>query len=122
VITRADAVETLGAWVAGTLDEHRVWEWIQARVGDPQDESSLPPTFEDDLVRDILDILAGMPHDLVTSEDAQVMLDALSNPPNETDLSQNLLWNHIDSIDTDGRRAALREHPFYGPFAGPEPY
>ena len=44
------------------------------------------------------------------------MLDALGNPPQETDLSINLLWNHLDMVPTDGRRFELRDHPFYGQF------
>jgi hypothetical protein len=44
------------------------------------------------------------------------MLDALANPVSETDLSVNLLWNHLDGINPDGRRSELQDHPFYGQF------
>ena len=50
-----------------------------------------------------MDTLAYLPFDMITTEDAAVMLDALANPVEETDLSINLLWNHIDGIATDAR-------------------
>jgi hypothetical protein len=33
-------------------------------------------------------------------------------------LAQNLLWNHLDNIDTEARRRALAEDEFYAPFCG----
>ncbi len=122
MITRAEVRAVLSAWVAGERDELSVWHWLEAQFAGDDAEAPRRPTCEDELVVDILDILAGMPHDLIVTEDAQVMLDALSNPTNEIDLSQNLLWNHIDLVDAHDRRQALREHAFYGPFIDPDAY
>lgn len=108
VIARADLRRVLGDWVAGRSDAVTVWEWAQKakQAGEP----------EDLLVRDIVDVLEGLPHDLVLEEDALVMLDALDNPSDEVDLGANLLWNYMDGIDQDARRYALSQHEFYGPF------
>ena len=108
VIAREQVKQVLQDWVAGTMDELQVWQWgEQAKeVGDCADA----------LVRDLVDTLAVLPFDMITSEDALVMLDALANPLDETDLSVNLLWNHLDGISPDGRRDALKEHEFYGQF------
>ena len=46
------------------------------------------------------------------------MAYTLSNPPEEADLGQNLLWNHLDELDTESRRTRLADDPFYGPFTG----
>ncbi len=95
------------------MAELAVWEWGQQT----QAQMAESPA-SDELVRDIVDTLAALPFDMITDEDAVVMLDALANPPDETDLSVNLLWNHLDGINADERRYALREHPFYGQFGG----
>lgn len=109
---RADVKAVLDAWVAGDMAELAVWEWGQ------QTRAQLAQTpAADELVRDIVDTLAALPFDMITSEDAVVMLDALANPVEETDLSVNLLWNHLDGISADERRYQHREHPFYGQFA-----
>jgi hypothetical protein len=95
-------------WQQGERDPLAVWEWAQAakQEGHPADE----------LVRDLVDCLATLPFDFIIVDDAEVMLDALANPVEETDLSVNLLWNHLDGINADGRRDRLRSDPFYGQF------
>ena len=106
--SREQTIDVLRQWIDGSMNEESVWQWALAaqQAGDPQDA----------LVRDIIDNLAALPFDFILVEDAQVMLDALGNPPQETDLSINLLWNHLDMVPTDGRRFELRDHPFYGQF------
>jgi len=106
--TRDEARKVLIDWTDGVLAEQEVWQWAQ-RV----QEESRPA---DDLVRDIIDNLAVLPFDFITVEDAQVMLDALANPLEETDLSVNLLWNYLDMVNSDSRRYKLADHPFYGQF------
>lgn len=100
--------EVLQSWHAGQMDPMAVWEWAQTAKQDN--------TPADELVRDLVDCLATLPFDLIVVEDAEVMLDALANPPEETDLSVNLLWNHLDGINADGRREQLRGDSFYGQF------
>lgn len=107
--TRSELVELLSGWCGGSLDELHVWQWSQ--------EARETGDHEDELVNDIVANLAALPYDMILTEDAEVMLDALRNPPDETDLSINLLWNHIDAIDVDSRRARMREHAFYGAFS-----
>lgn len=109
-VTRAETRELLAAWIAGEVDPRTVWTWAQhAREGQ---------SFEDELVRDIVDVLETLPHDLIVVADAEVMVYGLGNPADEADLAQNLLWNHLDGIDEEARRAELRDDPFYGPFCG----
>ncbi len=100
--------EILEAWLSGARDELAVWQW--AETAKDNDECA------DELVRDIVDSLAALPFDLIMAEDASVFLDALANPVDETDLSVNLVWNHLDGINSDARRHELTDHPFYGQF------
>ncbi len=109
-MTREEAQTRLGAWIAGTSDAQAVWQWALAC----READAWPPG--DGLLRDVIDVLAALPVDLIVEEDAEVMAYALGNPVAEADLGQNLLWNHLDGIDTDGRRRALAEHPLYGPY------
>ncbi|MBT7332928.1 MAG: hypothetical protein HN856_00995 [Gammaproteobacteria bacterium] len=106
--TREETVVVLNAWINGSKDELAVWQWAEGAKADE--------TISDMLVRDLVDTLAYLPFDMITTEDAAVMLDALANPVEETDLSINLLWNHIDGIATDARRFQLKDHSFYGQF------
>ena len=112
MISREETKAVLDEWLAGTREPKSVWQWAESKKaeGGP----------EDDLVRDIIDILSGLPYDLVIKEDGEIMAYTLSNPPEEADLGQNLLWNHFDGLDTDSRRSGLADDPFYGPFAGGE--
>jgi hypothetical protein len=107
VTTRDDVRQILSAWKSGDKDELAVWQWA---------ESAKQDSPADDLVRDLIDNLAMLPFDMITTDDIEVMQDALANPLSETDLSINLLWNHLDGIYVDQRRHDLREHPFYGQF------
>ena len=108
MIAREQVRKVLEDWVAGEMDELQVWRW-----GEQAKKARAP---EDALVQDLLDTLAVLPFDMITTLDAEVMLDALANPVAETDLSVNLLWNHLDGINPDGRRSELQDHPFYGQF------
>ena len=108
LISREEVVALLRAWANGEKDELAVWQWAEA--------AKSGNAMQDDLVRDLVDTLVNLPFDMITTDDIEVMLDALANPPDETDLSINLLWNYIDGINTDGRRYALKDHPFYGQF------
>ena len=105
--TRDDLRTVLAAWQSDEKDELTVWQWAEAAQAEKA---------EDKLVQDLVDVLAGLPFDLILKEDIPVMQDALANPPDETDLSINLLWNHLDGIYTDQRRQELSDHPFYGQF------
>ena len=108
MISREETKAVLDEWLAGTRDPQSVWQWAEAKK-----EEGSP---EDDLVRDIIDVLSSLPFDLVVEEDAEIMAYTLSNPPEEADLGQNLLWNHLDELDTESRRTRLADDPFYGPF------
>ena len=110
---RTEVRQILQAWQAHSMDELAVWQWgekaLAARLehGDEQDE----------LVADIVDLLAALPYEMVLLDDVPVFLDALANPAAETDLSINLLWNHMDGVDVDTRRHQYQSHFFYGQFA-----
>ena len=114
-MNREEVIGVLSAWVRDEQDEASVWAWAQSAKAQ---RSVQDVPVQDVLVRDVIDVLEAMPFDLIDKEDAAVMLDALSNPVDEADLGQNLVWNHLDAIDTDERRRRYREHPFYGPYSG----
>ena len=112
MISREELGQVLRDWRAGDKDPLTVWQWAeQAREVTRESGGAA-----DELVRDVVDCLAVLPFDMIVVEDAEVMLDALANPLDETDLSINMLWNHLDGIPTDGRRHDLVDHPFYGQF------
>ncbi len=107
--------EKISAWLAGYLSAQSLWEWAQ------QEQMQLKESQfagADELVRDIVDVLASLPYDLILPEDGEIMLYGLDNPVEEADLGQTLLWNHLDGVDTETRRVTLRDDPFYGPFCG----
>ena len=108
MIEREEVKTLLQDWLVGGKTELEVWQWAEQakETGQPGDN----------LVRDLIDTLATLPFDMITPDDVPVLMDALNNPVSETDLSINLLWNHLDGIDTDGRRHVLKDHPFYGQF------
>jgi len=108
LLSREQVEAVLRAWQQEEKDPLAVWQWAQAAR-----EQNAPA---DELVRDLLDCLSTLPFDFIVVDDAEVMLDALANPVEETDLSINLLWNHLDGISTDSRRETLRHDPFYGQF------
>ena len=108
VISREEVTQLLQSWLEGASEPLQVWNWAQ----DAKDEA----VMADDLVRDLVDCLASLPFDMITVEDVPVMLDALANPQSETDLSINLLWNHLDGVHADVRREALRDDAFCGQF------
>ena len=112
-VNREEIGAVLRAWCAGERDERFVWEWAQSQKAALKEAGE---KLTDDLARDIIDVLETLPFDVITTEDAEVMLDAMANPPDETDLSLNLLWNHLDAQDADYRRRQLGDHPFYGEF------
>ena len=99
-------------WQSGARDELSIWEWASEAV----EARKTSGTNADELVRDILDLLAALPYEMVVAQDLPVILDALANPLDETDLSINLLWNHMDAVDVDTRRLQHSDHPFYGQF------
>jgi hypothetical protein len=111
MIDRAQTRDQLTAWMKGQRKAQEVWLWAEQAKHDRE-------TFEDPLVQDVIDTLATLPQDLITVEDAEIMLYGLNNPIEEADLAQNLLWNHLDNIDTEARRRALAEDEFYAPFCG----
>ena len=109
-LTRAVLIEQLLAWQAEQLASEAMWLWAL------EQRAECKPS--DTAVRDALDMLCAIPEDLLLPEDAEVMLDALHNPLDQADLSSNLLWNYADMIDQNGRRQALIDDPFYGPYCG----
>lgn len=120
MITREQLLQILLDWQSGEMNELAVWQWgeeakqkIRAEFGG-SGSGSAPPV--DDLLRDIVDLLAALPYEMLVQEDIGVLKDALANPLDETDLSVNLLWNHMDAIDVDLRRDEYASHPFYGQF------
>ena len=113
MIAREGVKAKLLAWQSGEENELGIWRWADDLK---RDIANTPAA--DDLVRDIIDLLAALPYEMLVAEDIDVLLDALANPPEDTDLSINLLWNHMDGFDADSRRAEYANHPFYGEFVG----
>ena len=109
-LTREVLIDQLLAWQAEQLASEAMWLWALEQRAERKPSDSA--------VRDVLDMLCAIPEDLLLPEDAEVMLDALNNPLDQADLSSNLLWNYADMIDQNGRRQALFEDPFYGPYCG----
>ena len=114
MIQRSQTRAQLAAWLDGSKTPEQVWEWAL----DAQEQAQTKG-FEDALVQDVVDVLAAIPVDLILAEDAEIMLYGLDNPADEADLAQNLLWNHLDSIDVESRRRNLADDPFYGPYCSP---
>ena len=109
-LARPELIEQITAWQSGQLSSEDMWNWAL--------EQRAQRTPSDVAVRDALDMLCAIPEDLLLPEDAEVMLDALANSPDEADLSANLLWNYADMIDQNARRQALISDPFYCPYCG----
>jgi hypothetical protein len=112
--SRSETKAVIEQWLAGELNPEAVWKWALTE----KEKTNEVGAIKDRLVRDVLDVLAGLPYELIIEEDAEVMDYCLGNPVDEADLGQNLLWNHLDNVDTDGRRHSLSDDPFYGPFTG----
>lgn len=112
--SRAETKSVIERWLSGDMQPETVWKWAL----DAKDKESQGQKSDDALVRDVIDVLTGLPFDMIIKEDAEVIDYCLSNPVNEADLGQNLLWNHLDNVDADGRRNALADDPFYGPYSG----
>lgn len=110
-IQRSELIAKLQAWQNEETDAKAIWEWSLAA-----NAASAPA---DAAVRDVMDVLVALPQDMIVVEDAQVMIEALSNPPHELTESQNLIWNYFDFVDIDGRKQALADDPFYGAFCAP---
>ncbi|RZO70477.1 MAG: hypothetical protein EVA67_07975 [OM182 bacterium] len=107
-LDRATLMGKLADWQQQLLSSEDLWHWALE-----VHEKARPA---DEVVGNVLDLLATLPEGLMLPEDAVVLLDALGNPPDEADLSINLLWNYPDIIDLHGRRKALADDPFYGPY------
>lgn len=107
---RSELNTVLTQWLHNEMDELQVWQWAGEQL-----EQGFAPA--DELVKDIVELLAALPYEMVLREDLAVFLDALANPAAETDLSINLLWNHMDTVNVDSRRLQHADHPFYGQFA-----
>ncbi len=108
ILERNEVVAQLRAWQAAELDSEAIWRWALAAV---EQRST-----QDKVIMAVMEMLCELPQDLLIEEDAEVMIDALSNPADQADLSMNLLWNYPDIIDQRGRRRALEDHPLYGPY------
>jgi hypothetical protein len=110
-IERNAVIDKLTEWQSGAIDAKGLWEWAVdvTEIASPAD----------DAVRDVMDVLIDLPQDLVIAEDAQVMIEALNNPPGEVTESQNLVWNYFDFVDKEGRKVALADDPLYAPFCTP---
>ena len=108
VLERAELVDKLRNWQAGNVNAEEIWRWsLELKEGySPGDR----------VIQDVVDVLAELPQDLVTLEDSQVMIDALETNIGQDQLSQNLIWNYFDYLNTESRKQTLAEDPFYAPF------
>ena len=111
LVERVEVIRKLEEWQVGKASAKELWEWaLQIKEdGEPKDS----------VVQDVLDILADLPMDLVIVDDAQVLIEALQDNLDQVQLSQNLIWNYFDFLNTEPRKEALIDDPFYGPFCAP---
>jgi len=107
-LDRQEVLAKLRAWQAGEIDSQGIWQWAL--------QSADQRTTDDTVISSVMEMLCALPQDLWIEEDAEVMIDALSNPMDQSDLSVNLLWNYPDIIDQRRRRRTLEDHPLYGPY------
>lgn len=107
-LQRDEVITKLQSWHQRTLESEGIWQWAL--------QSAAERTTDDEVIKAVIEMLCGIPQDLWIEEDALVMIDALSNPLEQSDLSVNLLWNYPDIIDLADRRRVLHDHPLYGPY------
>ena len=112
LLQRDELVGQLKGWQNGELHAETIWRWASELK-----ERDYSPA--DDVIQDVVDVLADIPQDLITLEDAQVMIEALETNIGRDELSQNLLWNYFDYLNTESRKSLLMEDPFYAPFCAP---
>lgn len=108
ILERDEVVSKLQAWQNQAVDSEHIWQWSLQVVE--------TRSTGDDVVKAVMEMLCALPQDLWIEEDAEVMIDALQNPMEQSDLSMNLLWNYPDIVDLRRRRRALEDHPLYGPY------
>tara|TARA_B100000427_G_C14987504_1_gene368215 strand:- start:102 stop:449 length:348 start_codon:yes stop_codon:yes gene_type:complete len=111
LLERAELVDKLKNWQTGTVDAEEIWRWALELKEDYSPGDSV--------IQDVVDVLAELPQDLVTVEDAQVLIEALETNIGQDPLSQNLIWNYFDYLDTESRKQTLAEDPLYAPFCTP---
>ena len=110
ILQRDEIISKLRAWHQQALDSEEIWQWAL--------QATSECVTDDEVIKTVMEMLCAIPQDLWIEEDAQVMIDALSNPVDQSDLSINLLWNYPDIVDLAGRRCTLHDHPLYGPYCG----
>ena len=110
IMQRDEIIPKLQAWHQQALDSEEIWRWAL--------QATSECVTDDEVIKAVMEMLCAIPQDLWIEEDAQVMIDALSNPVDQSDLSINLLWNYPDIVDLASRRRTLHDHPLYGPDCG----
>ena len=108
ILERDEVVSKLQAWQNQVVDSEEIWQWSL--------QAAETRSTSDDVIKAVMEMLCALPQDLWIEEDAEVMIDALQNPLDQSDLSVNLLWNYPDIVDLRRRRRALEDHPLYGPY------
>ena len=108
ILERDEVVSKLQAWQNQAVDSEEIWQWSL--------QAAETRSTSDDVIKAVMEMLCALPQDLWIEEDAEVMIDALQNPLDQSDLSVNLLWNYPDIVDLRRRRRALEDHPLYGPY------
>ena len=108
ILERDEVVSKLQAWQNQAVDSEEIWQWSL--------QAAETRSTSDDVIKAVMEMLCALPQDLWIEEDAEVMIDALQNPLDQSDLSVNLLWNYPDIVDLRRRRRALEDHPWYGPY------
>ena len=112
LLQRDELLVQLKSWQLGDLPAESIWRWaleLKERDYSPADT----------VIQDVVDVLADIPQDLITLEDAQVMIEALETNIGQDELSQNLIWNYFDYLNTESRKSVLIEDPFHAPFCTP---
>ena len=108
ILERDEVVSKLQAWQNQAVDSEGIWQWSL--------QAAETRSTSDDVIKEVREVGCALRRECGVEEDAEVMIDALQNPLDQSDLSVNLLWNYPDIVDLRRRRRALEDHPLYGPY------
>ena len=107
-IFRTDVASILMQWQAGSLTNAQVHDWATDRFAVSAWDS------EDGAVNEVLGCLDTMDVNLVTAEDAAVLLAALDEKTAEGAARE--IQAHHETVDFVARRRSLVDDPLYSPF------
>ncbi|WP_428382966.1 hypothetical protein [Nevskia ramosa] len=108
VLHRSDVATVLREWAAGVLSSEQVFKWANAHFAIEAWDA------EDGAVNEVMAQLDTMDMNLVTSEDAPILLAALEAKTAEG--AAEVIGSHNAVIDWSARKQRLSSEPLYSPF------